>query len=66
MIFSREEDDSMRLNNSIMNFIVKIIPTVLQLFLNFFIIRVYLSGLDKLIKISFLGYPTSKNDTIDI
>ncbi len=45
MIFSREEDDSMRLNNSIMNFIVKIIPTVLQLFLNFFIIRVYLSGL---------------------
>lgn len=35
----------MRLNNSIMNFVVKIIPTIIQLFLNFFIIRVYLDGL---------------------
>lgn len=28
-----------------MNFVVKIIPTIIQLFLNFFIIRVYLGGL---------------------
>lgn len=35
----------MRLNNSILNFTFKIIPTLIQLFLNFFIIRIYLNSL---------------------
>lgn len=35
----------MRLTNSILNFVFKIIPTIIQLFLNFFIIRIYLNGL---------------------